>query len=107
MNFSDILDFVVSWWGLLALVVIFFLKLIFDYSATTIRIRELIFLAEEHARKQVLNTSAEKFEWVKINGYKYLPPVLKIFLSEYLFALLIQEIFDKLTEWAADKKLLA
>lgn len=104
---SEVLDFVISWWGLLALVVIFVLKLIFDYSATTRRIRELIFLAEEHARKQVLNTGAEKFEWVKTHGYEYLPPALKLFLSQELFGLLVQAIFDKLTEWAAGKDLLA
>ena len=104
---ETILEFVISWWGLIALVVIFALKLIFDYEATLKRIRELIFLAEEHARKEALKTGQEKFEWVKEQGYQYLPATLKLFLSKELFGLLVQAVFDKLIGWAESKNLAA
>lgn len=102
---TEVLEFIVSWWGLLALVIIFALKLIFDYEATLKRIRELIYLAEEHAKKEALKTGKEKFEWVKSEGYKYLPATLKLFVSQELFGVLVQSVFDRLVQWAEQQEL--
>ncbi len=94
-----------AWWGLIGLLVIFSIKAVLDWEGTVKRIRELIFLAEELARKQVLKTGKEKFEWVKNNGYSYLPSWLRLFISEALYAKIVQEIFDKIKEWAENDDL--
>jgi hypothetical protein len=104
---TEVLTFLASWWGLIALIGIFALKLIFDYENTVKMIRGLIFLAEEKARKEVLKTGDEKFQWVVANGYQYLPATLKLFLSEELFAILVQHIFNRIKEWAEAKQLTA
>lgn len=104
---TELLSFLASWWGLVALVVIFTLKLVFDYDNTVKMIRGLIFLAEEKAKNEVLKTGEEKFQWVVANGYQYLPATLKLFLSEELFAKLVQHIFNRIKEWAEAEQLIA
>ena len=102
--FEQIFDFLFSWWGLLALFIILIIELLIEGTIMGKRVRDLIFLAEELSRRQVLKTGQEKFEWVKANGYQYLPPILKTILSEHLFGLIVQAIFDKIMEWANSKK---
>ena len=104
---TEVLNFLFSWWGLIALLAIFVLKLIFDYDGTVKMVRGLIFLAEEKARQEVLKTGEEKFQWVVANGYQYLSATLKLFLSEELFAKLVQHIFNRIKEWAEAKQLTA
>ena len=99
------MNFVSDWWGLILLLLIFLLKLFFDYENTVKQIRQLIFLAEEKARKEVLKTGEEEFEWVVENGYHYLPLTMKFFISEELFAKLVQYIFDQIKSWAVNRQL--
>jgi len=103
---AEFFDFVLSYWGLIGLALIFVLKAIFDWEATKKRIRDLIFLAEELAQKKILETGKEKFEWVKNNGYAYLPKWLKLVISEELFEKIVQNIFDRIKEWAKGEDLI-
>jgi len=100
------IDFLLQYWGIIAAVLLIGLELILEREAAVKRIRDLIFMAEEKARKGVLKTGEDKFEWVVENGYKYLPPVLKVILTEEAFRLLVQTIFDGIMSWAEDKELI-
>ena len=99
------LDFVLSWWGIIGIVILFLVELYFEREVAVKRIRDLIFLAEEKGRKGVLKTGEQKFDWVLENGYDLLPPVLHLFLSRVLFAALVQAVFDKIMDWATDNGL--
>lgn len=98
-------DFLMQYWGIIVAALLIGLELIIEREAAVKRIRDLIFMAEEKARKGVLRTGEDKFEWVVDNGYKYLPPVLKVVLTEKAFRLLVQTIFDGIMDWASDKGL--
>ena len=99
------LEFVMSWWGLIALAVIFLIKLLVDYEVTVKMIRDLIFTAEEHARHEAIKTAEEKFAWVVEHGYYFMPKVLRAFISKELFAKLVQAIFDGIMDWTKEKHL--
>jgi len=100
-----ILEFLGSWWGVIGILILFGIELYFEREVAVKRIRDLIFLAEEKGRKGVLKTGEEKFEWVLENGYGYLPPVMKQFISKALFATFVQSVFDRIMEWAQSKSL--
>ncbi len=101
--FENLLEFLVSWWGLIIVFFFFIAYGIHDYEATKKTIVGLIFIAEERAREKALETGEQKFNWVVFNGYKYLPGWLRLFMSEELFKVLVQNIFDKLVIWAENQ----
>lgn len=105
------LEYLTEYWGLLYWIVGLVLALLgveylLELDWVKKKAVELIFIAEEHGRKGALETGKEKFEWVKKEGYRYLPPFMKIILSEEAYGILVQTIFDRLKKWAKDKGLL-
>lgn len=103
---TEVLEFAAQWWGLIGVVLIIALKFIFDRKNMVEKTVELIYLAEEKAKQCVLNTGEEKFQWVVENGYQYLPATVKLFISKALYAVIVQEIFDRIKEWAKEKDLI-
>ncbi len=103
---SAILEFIVNWWGLIGFAIIVVLKFVYDRKNMVEKIVELIFLAEEKAKKHVLKTGEEKFQWVIENGYQYLPTALKPFISREFYAVIVQAVFDRIVKWAKDEDLL-
>ena len=95
-----ILEFLLSWWGLITVAALVGVYLVCDYESTKDKIVKLIFVAEERAREKALETGQEKFEWVVFHGYQYVPAWLRVFLSEDAFRKLVQDIFDGIVDWA-------
>ena len=99
------LEIVSQYWGIIVAVLGLIGFAIYDYEKFKSRVVSLIFIAEEKSRELCLETGQKKFEWVVQNGYKYLPAVLKLVLSEELFKALVQHIFDKVVKWAEKQEL--
>jgi len=100
-----ILDFLMNYWGIIGVVVLFGIELYREREVAVKRIRDLMFLAEEKGRKHILKTGEEKFNWVLDNGYAYMPPILKTFVSKDLFAALVQSVYDQIMKWADEHAL--
>lgn len=104
--FEQIVDFVFSFWGLIGFVALFILEFIRERQVAIQRVKDLIFLAEEKAQKDVLKTGKQKLDWVVEQGYDYLPPLVKLFISVEAYKFLVQSVFDRIKIWASNRGLL-
>ncbi len=95
-----IIQFAQNYWGLIVALIIIVTFAIKDYEAFKDKIARLIFIAEERARQYSLETGEEKFQWVVVNGYKYVPVWAKLFITEEAFKSIVQAVFDSIVNWA-------
>ena len=102
---GSIISFIGQWWGIIfwviaAILALFGVEVFVERGILQKRVRDLIFLAEKEAREAALITGEQKFQWVIENGYKLLPPVLNKFISEDMFKVIVQAIYDRIKAWA-------
>jgi len=101
-----VLEFLSNNLVLVLVVAVIVLELVFEYELAVKRLKDIFMAAEEKAKAGLFDTMEEKYEWVLENGYKYLPPVLKIVITKDLFKKFVTTVYNKGMKFLTSKELL-
>lgn len=66
---DQVINIVVSWWGLIGLIVALVLIALIDVA----RFKDIVFLAENYARKKLLNTNEQQETWAVEQIKRFFP----------------------------------
>ena len=87
-----------NWWGIIVVVALILLFLVLaDRKIAKEMAWQFVQEVEKNARKYGLAAIQDKKDWVK-GWYPFLPPTLKVFVSEKLWHKIVEAIYDQLPE---------
>lgn len=90
------MEFLLDWWGVIVFAVVLLVSFIFmDRKIAKEMAWQFIYEVEANARHYGLEFIWQKKMWVK-NWYPYLPPSVKLFVSEALWVKIVDGIYAQL-----------